>query len=169
MQCAAVLYFSEYISTSRRLSASMSGCTRKCMRLHGSKEVWVTFYTLPPHVYAEYCPRDFLPLGSSSCLCTFSPSFSLPDFVFRGHFVPVFGIVLSQGCPCAALLRLCVVSVLYEHVEKTQRHVRVYSQVHALARLESGVGNILHTPTTCLRRVLPSRLPPTCEAIILDE
>ena len=55
MQCAAVY-------TSRRLSA-MSGSTRKCMRLRGSNMVWREFYTLPPHVYAEYCPRDFLPLA----------------------------------------------------------------------------------------------------------
>ena len=55
-------------------------------------------------------------------------------------------------------------------VEATQPHVRVHSQVHALARLESGVGRILHTATTCLRRLLPSRRPPTCEEpIILDE
>ena len=40
----------------------------------------------------------------------------------------------------------------YIHVEATQRHVRVYSQVHTLARLESGVARILHTPTTYLRR-----------------
>ena len=55
-QCAAVY-------TSRRLS-TMSGSTRKCMRLHGSN-VWVTFYTLPPHIYAEYCGRHaarFAPL-----------------------------------------------------------------------------------------------------------
>jgi len=49
MQCAAVY-------TSRRLSA-MSGSSRKCMRLQGSKMVWWEFYTLPPHSYAEYWGR----------------------------------------------------------------------------------------------------------------
>jgi len=33
----------------------MSGSSRKCMRLRGSKMVWREFYTLPPHIYAEYC------------------------------------------------------------------------------------------------------------------
>ena len=55
-------YININISTSRRLSA-MSGSSRKCMRLRGSKMVWREFCTLPPHVYAEYCPRDFLPLA----------------------------------------------------------------------------------------------------------
>ena len=43
--------------------SAMSGSSRKCMRLRGSKMVWRGFYTLPPHIYAEYCPRDFLPLA----------------------------------------------------------------------------------------------------------
>jgi len=58
---------------------------------------------------------------------------------------------------CAAVLSI------YIHVETTQRHVRVYSQVHALARLK-GVGNILHTPTTYLRRVVRAACRPFCAA-----
>ena len=47
-------------ATQRHVSGSN---TRKCMHLRGSKVVWREFYTLPPHIYADYCPRDILLLA----------------------------------------------------------------------------------------------------------